>query len=221
MMFRIHVSLILLVLLIQVHKSSNNYCAESIKSIVTVSSCPTSKEKWNLAASKKHCETHALRQNCTHPTNYVYHCVINQYENEILEVCAQKRIIFGHCTAYNVGGGVIQHHFSAQCSHSAFPKCNRFYLSTEAYKYPDCYQLVRQRLDHTTSNIVNQLVFNQRLDHTTSSTVNQLLFNQRMDHTTLSTVEIKYVVIVSVSAVIAVFTASIWAVILFFYCKSK
>lgn len=138
MMFRIHVSLILLVLLmqvnnymecanifctavhvqsnivnsnnfffifcnknimflkicLQVHKSSN--CAESIKSMVIVSSCPTSKEKWDLAASKKHCETHALRQNCTHAFNFVYHCVINQYRNETLEVCAEDKRILGN-----------------------------------------------------------------------------------------------------------------------------
>lgn len=64
--------------------------------MVTVSSCPTSKEKWDLAASKKHCETHAIRQNCTRPLNYVYHCVINQYRNETLEVCAKQRIILGN-----------------------------------------------------------------------------------------------------------------------------
>lgn len=80
---------------LQVHGSKNYYCAESsIKSVVIVPSCPTSKEMWDLAASKKHCETHALRENCT--DNFIYHCVINNYGNETLEVCATPRYIIGN-----------------------------------------------------------------------------------------------------------------------------
>lgn len=149
-MLRINVSLILVVLLIQVHKSSNNYCTESINSVVTVPSCPTSKETWELAASKKHCETHALIQNCTDVNNFIYHCVINQYGNATLEVCAPAKYIFGFCTTFNVDSGAIQNHYLYPCN-SAFPKCHRRYVSWNAYKYPDCYQLVyNQRLINTT-----------------------------------------------------------------------
>lgn len=161
-MFRINVSLILVVLLIQVHRSSNRNCAESINSVVTVPSCPTSKETWELAASKKHCKMHALIQNCTNVNNFIYHCVINHYGNATLEVCAPEQLIFGFCAEFNVDSGAIQIHRSAQCNR-AFPKCDDIYVSSNAYKYPDCYQLVyHQRLINTTLIPVI-------LDHTTSS----------------------------------------------------
>lgn len=38
-------------------------------------------------------------------------------------------------------GGVIQDHLSAPCS-ATFPKCDEYYFSSDAYKYPDCYTLV-------------------------------------------------------------------------------
>lgn len=154
-MFQIHVSPILVVLLIQVHKSTNG-CTESIKSVVTVPSCPTSKETWDLAASKKHCEKYAVRQTCTQPNEFIYHCLINGYGNETLEVCAPKRIIVGHCTEFNVAGGIIQAHVLSQCSQSAFPRCYGLYYSSEAYKFPGCYQLVyNQRADKATKVLVS------------------------------------------------------------------
>nr|XP_034331631.1 uncharacterized protein LOC117690906 isoform X2 [Crassostrea gigas] len=38
-------------------------------------------------------------------------------------------------------GGVIQDHLSAPCN-ATFPKCDEYYFSSDAYKYPDCYTLV-------------------------------------------------------------------------------
>lgn len=58
-----------------------------------------------------------------------------------MEVCAPPRIIFKHCVEFNVRGGVIQDHLSAPCS-ATFPKCDEYYFSSDAYKYPDCYTLV-------------------------------------------------------------------------------
>lgn len=106
---------------------------------------------------------HALIQNCTDVNNFIYHCVINHYGNATLEVCAPKKTIHGFCTAFNVDSGAIQNHYSAPCNQSAFPKCENIYVSSNAYKYSDCYQLVyNQRLNKTTS-------INVSLDHTTSS----------------------------------------------------
>lgn len=75
---------------------------------------------------------------------YFYHCVINAFRNATLEVCAPRKIIFGYCTEYNVAGGVIQRHASVKCN-STFPKCDKSYNSTEAYKYLDCYELVNKK----------------------------------------------------------------------------
>lgn len=58
-----------------------------------VESCPTSKEEMYKATINMKCSEFAKRNNCS---NIRYHCVINEYMNETLEVCAPKRIIFGN-----------------------------------------------------------------------------------------------------------------------------
>uniref|UniRef100_A0A8W8JCJ5 Uncharacterized protein n=1 Tax=Magallana gigas TaxID=29159 RepID=A0A8W8JCJ5_MAGGI len=148
----IYASLILALLTIQVCKSPNVYCPEAVKSVKVVVSCPTSKEEWEKAANKKNCKNDAAQQNCTSANLFLYHCVINGYGNETLEVCAPRRIISGFCTEFNVVGGVIQVHASAKCN-NRFPKCGLFYFSTDAYKYQDCYDFVKktQILNKTTA----------------------------------------------------------------------
>lgn len=80
---------------LKVCKSPNVNCPEPVKSVEVVSSCPTSKEKWEIAANKKNCKNDAAKQNCTSANPFLYHCVINGYGNETLEVCAPRRIISG------------------------------------------------------------------------------------------------------------------------------
>lgn len=133
------VSFVITVLLIQLCRG--RYCQEAVNSVQIVESCPTSKTEWDAAARKKNCSRIALQQDCSPVEQFQYHCVINGYRNETLEVCAPTRIIFGHCVEFNVPGGVIQDQLSTPCD-DIFPKCVRIYSSTDAYKYPDCYQLV-------------------------------------------------------------------------------
>lgn len=121
---------------------SVKYCQKAVDSVKTVQSCPTSKTEWDDAARRKNCSRIAYTQKCSAVDQFVYHCVINGYRNATLEVCAPTRIIFGHCVEFNVAGGVIQDQFSARCNES-FPKCDSHYLSSTAYKYPDCYRLVQ------------------------------------------------------------------------------
>lgn len=60
-------------------------------------SCPTSKQEWDIAASKKNCEKLAAKALCnTSEKPYFYHCVINGFRNQTLEVCAPRKIIFGN-----------------------------------------------------------------------------------------------------------------------------
>lgn len=130
-------------LLVQVHfcTSQNRYCQEAVDSVTIVGSCPTTKTEWDAAARRKNCSRIASSQKCSSVDQFVYHCVINGYRNVTLEVCAPLRIIFGHCVEFNVGGGVIQDQRSALCN-DTFPKCDRMYNSTDAYRYTDCYKLV-------------------------------------------------------------------------------
>lgn len=85
-----------------------------------VKSCPKSKDEWDRAAHDMKCNELAERGNCTSTVKQLqYHCVINSYMNETLEVCAPIRFIFG-----NVG-------------HCLFIKCNQnlngcfFYLCAD------------------------------------------------------------------------------------------
>lgn len=135
----VHISWVFLQ--IQLVKSEIRYCPEAVASAEIVSSCPDSKEAWDIAALRKNCSGMAAQQKCTTVEKFKYHCVINGFRNKFVEVCAPKRIIFGHCVEFNAGGGVIQDQMSAPCNNS-FPTCDDIYHSTEAYKYPDCYTLV-------------------------------------------------------------------------------
>lgn len=126
---------------IQFTKSEIKYCPEAVASVEIVMSCPNSKEEWNFAARRKNCSGMAAQQSCSMAEQFNYHCVINGLRNNLVEVCAPKRIIFGHCVEFNDGGGIIQDQISALC-HTDFPKCDSIYHSTDAYKYPDCYDLV-------------------------------------------------------------------------------
>ena len=44
---------------------------------------------------EKKCDEYAKLQNCTDPLKFLYHCVINEYNNATIEVCAPEYIING------------------------------------------------------------------------------------------------------------------------------
>lgn len=120
---------------------ADDYCQEIVNSVEEVASCPTTKQENDRAASKKNCSRITLGKKCN---NYQlsYHCVINGYRNQTVEVCAPwKQITSGRCTEFNVAGGRIHIHHEPPCNNE-FPKCDKVYNSTDAYKYPDCYALV-------------------------------------------------------------------------------
>lgn len=154
--------LIAIYLAVKCCKSEITYCKESVDSVTDVTSCPKFKEEWEIAAGEKNCSKIATEQNCVVAEKFKYHCVINGHRNALLEVCAPERLILGHCTEFNVIGGVIQDHQTAPCYNRSFPKCDRFYYSTEAYKYPDCYNLVKRtstpRKTPTDSNYIWLLI---------------------------------------------------------------
>lgn len=79
----------------QLRKSLNTYCQEAVDSVQIVTSCPTSKTEWDDAAERKNCNIIAQHQNCVSGQKFKYHCVINGLGNNLIEVCAPTRIIFG------------------------------------------------------------------------------------------------------------------------------
>nr|XP_034335664.1 uncharacterized protein LOC117692276 isoform X1 [Crassostrea gigas]XP_034335665.1 uncharacterized protein LOC117692276 isoform X1 [Crassostrea gigas] len=138
----IYTYLIVVLLLTQGSICALQYCPEAVASVEVVKFCPTTEKELDRAAKRKNCDKLATSQNCSSIENFVYHCTINSYRNATLEVCAPKRTILGHCTEFNIVGGVIQDQHSAPCS-VTFPKCDKYYTSNDAYKYDDCYKLVQ------------------------------------------------------------------------------
>lgn len=126
--------------------SSIPICEASAATVRIVSRCPTDLKSWKIAAQNMKCES--INQSCSdrlYRHIYQYHCVINAWMNATLEVCAPNRTIFGYCTEYNAMGRVIQENYNAECKNYD-PPCPSFYNSAEAYKYQNCYQLVKTNL---------------------------------------------------------------------------
>lgn len=107
-----------------------------------VDDCPDTKEKWREASARKNCSAYASQ--CDEPDRLVYHCVINAFVNETLEVCAYSRIIvLGVCPEYSVSGNRVQQN-KINCSDNGPTSCPTGYISTDAYKYPVCYKVAKE-----------------------------------------------------------------------------
>nr|XP_022289168.1 uncharacterized protein LOC111101134 isoform X6 [Crassostrea virginica] len=67
-------------------------CEASAKTVKMVDKCPENEEGWQKAAARMNCSKYAHQ--CDNPDKFVYHCAVNPYINETLEVCAiQKTIV--------------------------------------------------------------------------------------------------------------------------------
>lgn len=128
---------------VQVSTAISDSCPVSPSTVEIVDGCPDSAEKWREAAARKNCG--AVASLCDEPERLMYHCVINAFVNETLEVCAYRRnIVFGYCTEYSLGGNIIQHSSRANCVQFTNDPCPLGYQSTDAYKYPGCYELTKK-----------------------------------------------------------------------------
>lgn len=151
-LFQWSTTLAMLIIQFQFPLSVNEGCQKAVNDVKIVTSCPKSKEEWDIAALKKNCSKLAAvakTKNCTIKEKQPeFHCVFNSLRNKLLEVCADKRIIFGYCTEFNEFGGLIQNHYPVPCE-KVSPKCIGSYYSSDAYKYQGCYELVKQTQNST------------------------------------------------------------------------
>lgn len=76
----------------QVSLSISDSCPDSRPTVQVVDDCPDSEEKWKEAAERKNCTAYANQ--CDEPRRFVYHCTINAFSNQTLEVCAYGKYIF-------------------------------------------------------------------------------------------------------------------------------
>ncbi|XP_062620523.1 uncharacterized protein LOC134282091 [Saccostrea cucullata] len=116
-------------------------CEASRGTVARVNKCPENEAEWIEAAQRKNCSS--LAGLCSEPDRFVYHCVLNFFLNETLEVCAYgRRILLGRCTEYSILGNLIQES-GVDCT--TFPNpCPVIYPSSEAYKYQGCFNLVQR-----------------------------------------------------------------------------
>lgn len=113
---------------------NSSACYESAETATKVKSCPQDHEEWTKAAVKKGCGE--ISHTCS---SFEYHCVINAWRNETIEVCAPKWIVHGYvCAEYSKGGKRIQGNKNAACKH-----CPSYYPSDESFKYQECYEYVK------------------------------------------------------------------------------
>lgn len=146
----------LLILMNCLKKADSEYCSWSNQTLNFVTSCPETKTEVAKRAALKSCEPLAFIQNCTEPTKYKYHCVMNEFQTAFVEVCAPSSYILGFCTEYNTYGAVIQPHYRLKCN-ELDPPCADRYLSTDAYLYKGCYDIVKKHLNKKATGLQLQL----------------------------------------------------------------
>lgn len=79
---------------LQTSLAGSDSCEVTTSTVQVVDGCPDSEEKWNKAAERKNCSAYASQ--CDEPNKLVYHCVINEYVSQTLEVCAYvQNIVLG------------------------------------------------------------------------------------------------------------------------------
>lgn len=75
--------------------ADSRYCSWSKQTADRVTSCPRTRQEMVEREKLKNCSSLAFTQNCTDAMNFKYHCVINEFENALIEVCAPKYYIHG------------------------------------------------------------------------------------------------------------------------------
>ncbi|XP_052706793.1 uncharacterized protein LOC128182242 [Crassostrea angulata] len=112
-------------------------CSESIATPHVVQKCPMNREEWERASQKKKCSEIQKYDNCR---NVEYHCLVNEFRNETIEVCTDPWYLQGYCPIYLENGG--KNDYTKMCMNNAYPcNCSNQYRSTEAYKWQCCFNV--------------------------------------------------------------------------------
>ncbi|XP_062585212.1 uncharacterized protein LOC134246882 [Saccostrea cucullata] len=131
-------------------------CMESLPTLKKISSCPVNAAQWNAAALRKRCSK--VEQSCCSRKDFVYHCLVNAFGNETVEVCAQRRKT-NYCVEFNSLGALIQPNFEMNCTSSTI-HCGKFYNSTDMYKVPQCILVSKLKVNTTQSETAQPLTLN-------------------------------------------------------------
>lgn len=78
---------------LQINPILGNSCPSTTATIKIVDECPKTEQAWKDAAARKGCHMLAATQYCS---KFQYHCLVNQWQNATLEVCAPIWYISGN-----------------------------------------------------------------------------------------------------------------------------
>ncbi|XP_056014869.1 uncharacterized protein LOC125677098 [Ostrea edulis] len=97
--------------------------------------CPNDTESRNLRAKEMNCDS--INNTCSNSIDFVYHCLLNEWGNGSIEICAPSTKIVGQfCTEFNLGGGIIQEHHKTNRSCLS---CPYVYNSSDSFRYTECF----------------------------------------------------------------------------------
>ncbi|XP_061177277.1 protein claret segregational-like [Saccostrea echinata] len=125
-------TILFMAILYQVLRCADS-CFDLQTTITRVPDCPRTEAEWNVAAIRKKCDSVCDTSR--------YHCLITKEMNATIEVCAVPMFMQGFCAYFNVEQNRIRNLYAADCSKFTTP-CPTRYESTEAFKYPACYDLI-------------------------------------------------------------------------------
>lgn len=132
-LWRVWCVLLLLLALIVCQLDVNSHAA-FITGLEKVSSCPTTRQEWELAERKKNCGAQKIESNIT----LIYHCLLNHWRDTVYELCGERKVLIGHsCPEYNEKGGRIQENWSIKCNKTDH-SCPFRWNSDDVIKYPCC-----------------------------------------------------------------------------------
>ncbi|XP_065925508.1 uncharacterized protein [Magallana gigas] len=110
-------------------------CLKSAKTVQVVKNCPENQREWEEAAQRKNCLVIQKYDNCS---KVEYHCLVNEFRNETIEVCTSPKYLQGYCPHYYLNEA--KNDYTKECVEYSYPcNCSSRYLSTEAYKLKCCF----------------------------------------------------------------------------------
>ncbi|XP_062596710.1 uncharacterized protein LOC134258183, partial [Saccostrea cucullata] len=118
------------------HGSNGVMYPSSLSTLNEVPNCPRNQHDWEKAAARKDCNQISKSDN----KPFVYHCLINEWANATVEVCAPTWFVSGFCAMYSSSDARVIDNFNYDCTHYT-PPCPQRYISSEAYKYGVCYDI--------------------------------------------------------------------------------
>nr|XP_034316570.1 uncharacterized protein LOC105322857 [Crassostrea gigas] len=204
-LYRLVFDCLTLIAFSKVFVNSNECNDNSAATAKIVKSCPQNHKEWIEAAARKGCEQ--MAHFCS---SSEYHCVINAWGNETIEVCAPKQQIVGNtCAEYSQGGKRIQRNRNVPCRN-----CPSFYQSNESFNYQECYEHVKNAKTSRTTQLTTESIsvesteekVNQSTSVTPMENSARLVQNIDNQNTPSHIIIISVCVVIGLAGIIIVFT---------------